>query len=172
VNPDAPRLRAGCHFLRSIDGDGTMSLMWRRLLVIIVILHTGHAPVPVPDLDGEWQGVAVGGLTDPAAWGFVLLGVRANDDIDRGPVRHESPCDTSDPTGQPFGDIAVSGSASSMHEAVVIRRGCGPSGAAVAVMRAVQGSMPRSVALCRGDCAGTAWSSPGAARASLCVWHI
>lgn len=158
--------------MRSSKADGTIDLMWRRMLVIIVILHTAHAPVPVPDLDGEWQGVAIGGLADPAAWGFVLLGVRPNDDIDRGPIRNERSRDTADPLEQPFGATAVSGSASSMHTAVVIRRGFGASCVTIVASHAAPYSVPRSLALDRGHRSGIACSSPGAARASLCVWHI
>lgn len=149
-----------------------MRPMWRRLFVILVILHTAHVPVPVPDLDGEWQGVAIGGLADPAAWGFVLLGVRPNDDIDRGPIRHASPRDTADQTGPPFGAAAVSLGAWSMHMSLVIRRGFDTRVAAIVVMPAMQQSLPRLLTAGRGDRTEAACDSPGAARASLCVWHL
>jgi hypothetical protein len=59
----------------------------RAALSILLVLHLLHLPVPCPDLDGECRGVPIEGLADANAWHIVLLGVRPNDDVDRGPIR-------------------------------------------------------------------------------------
>lgn len=80
--------------------------LWRRLLIWILVLHTVHAPVPVPDLDGECRGTPIPSLADCRAWHPVLLGVRPNDDVDRGPVRSSH---DQGPwyDGSQFGDLAI-----------------------------------------------------------------
>ena len=83
-------------------------------VVWLLILLTIHAPVPCPDLDGECRGTPIESLAEMQAWHVLLLGIRPNDDIDRGPIRpsdEESPL-SSDET--PFGKlVVVSGSVSS-----------------------------------------------------------
>lgn len=146
--------------------------MWSRLLAIVMILHTAHVPVPVPDLDGEWQGVAIGGPADPAAWGFVLLGVLPADDIDRGPIKHNIPGDTTDREARPFGDAAIACNAEALHVLSAVR--C-VGGMCVPGMVAIHSVQPTSTAsTCTREChrGGTPRVSPSAVRASLCVWHI
>jgi len=80
--------------------------LWRRLLIWILVLHTAHAPLPVPDLDGECRGIPITSLTDCHAWHPVLLGIRPNDDVDRGPIR--TPCERESCfDGSQFGDLAI-----------------------------------------------------------------
>lgn len=79
-----------------------------RFVTWILILHTLHAPVFMPDTDGECRGAPIESLIESQAWHPVLLGVRPNDDIDRGPIRtgdeQESSFD-----GSQFGDLAILG---------------------------------------------------------------
>lgn len=149
-----------------------MANMWRHLLVIVVVLHTAHVPVPVPDLDGEWQGLAIGGFADPAAWGFVLLGVLPADDVDRGPIKHDIPGDTTDPAGQPFGDAAIAGNAGASHVLSALRRVGGLCVPAMLGGRSEQPTCLASTCTKERDRGGMAHVSPTTARASLCVWHI
>ena len=77
----------------------------RAAVSILLVLHLLHLPVPCPDLDGECRGVPIEGLADANAWHVVLLGVRPNDDVDRGPIR---PIDSDDdPSQSPFCDQAA-----------------------------------------------------------------
>lgn len=146
--------------------------MRRPILVIVVILHMAHVPVPAPDLDGEWGGVAIGGFSDPAAWGFVLLGVRPADDIDKGPVRHGSPRDATDPGAHPFGAAAVVGSTAASHVPAGIRRGGGERTAAA--LAALGTRPPSSAAPCRHGRSRVSCTraSAGVSRPALCIWHI
>lgn len=59
----------------------------RSLVGWVLILHALHCPVLFPDLDGECRGTPIQSLTEGHAWHVVLLGIRPNDDIDRGPIR-------------------------------------------------------------------------------------
>lgn len=72
----------------------------------LLILLTIHAPVPCPDLDGECRGTPIESLAEMQAWHVLMLGIRPNDDIDRGPIRQDgqTPC-TPDET--PLGKLAV-----------------------------------------------------------------
>lgn len=79
----------------------------RSLLSIVLILQLLHLPVPYPDLDGECRGVPIQSLADGNAWHIVLLGVRPNDDVDRGPIRPLDENSTADPLHSPFGDPAM-----------------------------------------------------------------
>src|SRR5438093_9845191 len=86
----------------------------------LLILLTIHAPVPCPDLDGECRGSPIESLAEMQAWHVLLLGIRPNDDIDRGPIRpdEQTPC-TPDET--PLGKLAVvSVAASSSASAAVV----------------------------------------------------
>lgn len=61
----------------------------RSILILTLALHIVHVPILVPDLDGECRGVPIGSLIERQAWHPILLGVRPNDDVDRGPIRTE-----------------------------------------------------------------------------------
>lgn len=86
--------------------SGQWSERVRPILIWFLILATLHCPVPFPDLDGECQGAPIVSLFERQAWHVLLIGVRPNDDIDRGPIRtSDDPVDT--PTDNPFGDLPV-----------------------------------------------------------------
>lgn len=75
----------------------------------LLILLTIHAPVPCPDFDGECRGTPIESLAEMQAWHVLMLGIRPNDDIDRGPIRsndQDAPCM---PDETPFGKLAVVG---------------------------------------------------------------
>ncbi len=80
----------------------------RAVLIWIVVLHTLHLPLPCPDLDGECRGTLISSLTQLHAWHVLILGVRPNDDIDRGPFRTNHRSDDTAPTGSRFGDPVIS----------------------------------------------------------------
>lgn len=82
-----------------------------RFLTWVLILHTLHAPVFMPDTDGECRGAPIESLTESQAWHPVLLGVRPNDDLDRGPIRTGDQQDSSF-DGSQFGDLAILGTVS------------------------------------------------------------
>lgn len=75
-----------------------------RYVLMAVLLH---CPIPCPDLDGECRGVPIESLADANAWHVLLLGVRPNDDIDRGPIRPKDKAPQDDPSQSPFGDHAM-----------------------------------------------------------------
>jgi hypothetical protein len=75
------------------------------MLILVLALHTVHAPIPVPDLDGECRGTPIHSLAEGSAWHPVLLGVRPNDDVDRGPIRTDEPGSRFD--GSQFGELAI-----------------------------------------------------------------
>jgi hypothetical protein len=80
----------------------------RTLLAWVLILHTLHLPIPFPDLDGECRGVPILSLSNSNAWHVLLIGVRPNDDIDRGPIRTSHQPNGRAPGETPFGDpVAV-----------------------------------------------------------------
>ena len=80
----------------------------------LLMLLTIHAPVPCPDLDGECRGAPIESLAEMQAWHVLLLGVRPNDDIDRGPIRPSDEESPLSPDETPFGKlVVVSGSVSS-----------------------------------------------------------
>ena len=78
----------------------------RATVSILLALHLLHLPVLCPDLDGECRGVPIEGLADAKAWHIILLGVRPNDDVDRGPIRPFGH-DSDEPSQSPFGDHAA-----------------------------------------------------------------
>ena len=82
------------------------SPLWcrRQLLILVLVLHTVHAPIPLPDLDGECRGTPIHSLIEGHAWHPILLGVRPNDDVDRGPIRTDRSGNTFDLA--PFGEFA------------------------------------------------------------------
>ena len=90
--------------LLTIAGRGSIV---RAVLVWILVLHTLHLPLPCPDLDGECRGTPITSLTESHAWHVLILGVRPNDDIDRGPFRTGDKNDDSAPAESPFGDSGV-----------------------------------------------------------------
>lgn len=59
----------------------------RSIITWILILHACHFPVLFPDLDGECRGTPTASWGELNAWHVVMIGVRPNDDIDRGPIR-------------------------------------------------------------------------------------
>ena len=81
----------------------------KSCFVWFLVLMTAHVPVPFPDLDGENRGIPIVSLTELQAWHPLLLGIRPNDDIDRGPLR---PDDSNGPDSlpeSPFGAPGVVG---------------------------------------------------------------
>lgn len=82
-----------------------------RFLTWVLILSTLHVPVYLPDTDGECRGTPIESLIESQAWHPVLLGVRPNDDIDRGPIRTDDEQESSF-DGSQFGDVAILGSVS------------------------------------------------------------
>ena len=83
-----------------------------RFLTWVLILHTLHAPVFMPDLDGECRGTPIVSLIENQAWHPVLLGVRPNNDLDRGPIRTNDEQESSF-DGSQFGDLAILGKVTS-----------------------------------------------------------
>src|SRR5712691_5279505 len=75
-------------------------------IVWLLILLTIHAPVPCPDLDGECRGSPIESLAEMQAWHVLLLGIRPNDDIDRGPIRPDDQTPRT-PDETPLGKLAV-----------------------------------------------------------------
>ena len=75
----------------------------------LLILLTIHAPVPCPDLDGECRGTPIESLAEMRAWHVLLLGIRPNDDIDRGPIRPSDEGNPTTPDETPFGKLVVVG---------------------------------------------------------------
>lgn len=73
----------------------------------LLILLTIHAPVPCPDLDGECRGSPIESLAEMQAWHVLMLGIRPNDDIDRGPIRPGDEGSPTTPEETPFGKWAV-----------------------------------------------------------------
>ena len=60
-----------------------------RLATVFATLMIVHLPLPCYDLDGENCGRPTHGIFDVAAWHIVFLGVKPEDDIDRGPISSE-----------------------------------------------------------------------------------
>ena len=58
----------------------------------------------MPDLDGECRGTPIQSLVEGQAWHPILLGVRPNDDVDRGPIRIDESGTCFD--FAPFGEFA------------------------------------------------------------------
>lgn len=81
--------------------------MVRRILAWLLTLHALHVPIPFPDLDGECRGAPIVSLSDLNAWNVLLIGVRPNDDIDRGPIRNRRDPGSDLPSDSPFGDPPV-----------------------------------------------------------------
>jgi hypothetical protein len=82
----------------------------RVVLLIILVLQMLHLPVPCPDLDGECRGTPISSLTDSNAWHLLIVGVRPNDDIDRGPFRKDDSNNSSPLADSPYGDLAITNS--------------------------------------------------------------
>jgi hypothetical protein len=143
--------------------------MVRHVVILLLSLHLAHVPVPVPDLDGEWQGAAIGGLTDTNAWGFVLLGVRPNDDVDHGPIRQDRPGDRTDSDGSPFGVAVVTEAMPVSHGVVMMLLAC-PVGGPATPRAACDGASGRTCP--RHDLAVIPLSRVAASRAMNCVWHV
>lgn len=78
-------------------------------IVWVLLLITAHVPVPFPDLDGENRGAPIESLTELQAWHPLFLGIRPNDDIDRGPFRSREDNQPESERESPFGSPAVVG---------------------------------------------------------------
>ena len=85
----------------------------RASLLYLLVLQMLHLPLPCPDLDGECRGTPILSLADTNAWHPLLLGVRPNDDIDRGPFGNKGSQGAKKPSDSPYGDLAVTATASS-----------------------------------------------------------
>lgn len=92
----------------------------RTVLAWILILHALHLPIPFPDLDGECRGTPICSLFELDAWHVLMLGVKPNDDIDRGPIRRTGDDPNEVPTETPFGDTAVLATVSAAHSLEMI----------------------------------------------------
>jgi hypothetical protein len=79
----------------------------RFVLVWVLILHTLHAPIPCPDLDGECRGMPIESLSESHAWHFLLLGVQSPKDIDRGPFAPARDASEKRTIFSPYGDEAL-----------------------------------------------------------------
>lgn len=79
----------------------------RALLLWFLVLNTLHLPVPCLDLDGECRGTPIHSVSEAHAWHVLLLGVRPNNDIDRGPIRTDSQGRRESPADAPFDDLAI-----------------------------------------------------------------
>ena len=77
----------------------------RGLLVCLLVLNTLHFPVLCLDLDGECRGTPINSVSEAHAWHVLLLGVRPNNDIDRGPIRTNEEGSPENPADAPFGDL-------------------------------------------------------------------
>lgn len=90
----------------------------RTVLGWILIVHVLHLPVPFPDLDGECRGAPINSLSELHAWHVLLIGVRPNDDIDRGPIHTDGDPQSNASDDSLFGDWAIvtSSHASSLPE--------------------------------------------------------
>ncbi len=85
----------------------------RASLLYLLVLQMLHLPLPCPDLDGECRGTPILSLADTNAWHPLLLGVRPNGDIDRGPFGNNGAEGKKTPSDSPYGDLAVTATASS-----------------------------------------------------------
>lgn len=88
----------------------------KHIICWILILHTLHAPIPCPDLDGECRGAPVESLTDWDAWHVLLLGVESPRDIDRGPFRPTRETPDEKPQLSPYGDAAICSNPDSLRQ--------------------------------------------------------
>lgn len=79
----------------------------RTAIAWMLIVHSLHVPVPFPDLDGECRGAPILSLSEWHAWHVLLLGVRPQDDIDRGPIRPQNNSQNHGASDTPFGDMGI-----------------------------------------------------------------
>ena len=89
------------------------SLAMQAWATWLLILLTSHTPFPCPDLDGECRGTPIESLAEMQAWHVLLLGIRPNDDIDRGPIRPSDSEYPDTPDETPLGKLAVVSAAAS-----------------------------------------------------------
>jgi len=85
-------------------------MQWRNVragLLFLLVLQMLHLPLPCPDLDGECRGTPILSLADANAWHTLLLGVRPNDDVDRGPFRNDRSEGRKTPSDSPYDDLAL-----------------------------------------------------------------
>ncbi len=79
----------------------------RPVVAWILILHACHFPIPFPDLDGECRGAPIASLGELEAWHVLMIGVRPNNDVDRGPIRTGRESEGADGNLNPLGDPAT-----------------------------------------------------------------
>lgn len=89
------------------------SLAMQVWVTWLLILLTSHVPFPCPDLDGECRGTPIESLAEMQAWHVLLLGIRPNDDIDRGPIRPNDSEHPDTPEDTPFGKVVIVSAAAS-----------------------------------------------------------
>lgn len=135
----------------------------------LLILLTVHAPVPCPDLDGECRGTPIESLAEMQAWHVLMLGIRPNDDIDRGPIRSNDPDEPYTPDETPLGKLAVVSTAVSHSACSVADWDFEPIGSDL--------FSPLAVVLSLSGVAPVLWRPPIAASSSrrlaqLCVWRV
>lgn len=137
-------------------------------IVWLLILLTVHAPVPCPDLDGECRGAPIESLAEMQAWHVLMLGIRPNEDIDRGPIRQDdqSPC-TPDET--PLGKLAVVSVTVSNSASAVALWDVPPIGSDLMPLLAVDPGLSGVLSV--------GWRPPIATSSSrrlarLCVWRV
>lgn len=135
----------------------------------LLILLTIHAPIPCPDLDGECRGTPIESLAEMQAWHVLMLGVRPNDDIDRGPIRPSDEEHPTTPDETPLGKLAVVSVAVSQSASVVALWDLEQIGS---------DDLPLlTVDLNLSDAAPVGWGPPIATLLSrrlarLCVWRV
>lgn len=79
----------------------------QSVIAWILMLHACHLPIPFPDLDGECRGAPIASMAELDAWHVIMLGVRPNDDVDRGPIRTHQESQEADQHQNPLGDPAT-----------------------------------------------------------------
>lgn len=140
----------------------------KSCVVWLLILLTIHAPVPCPDLDGECRGAPIESLAEMQAWHVLMLGIRPNDDIDRGPIRPSDQGNPTTPDETPLGKLAVVSIAAS-HSTSAIAHWDGPIYSNRLPLLAVES--------CLNGVAPVWWRPPIATSSSrrlarLCVWRV
>lgn len=141
----------------------------KTVVIWLLILLTIHAPIPCPDLDGECRGTPIESLAEMQAWHVLMLGIRPNDDIDRGPIRPSDQGNPSTPDETPLGKLAVVSIADSYSASTATVWTADPNGSDHLPLLAVDLSLS--------SVAPVWWRPPIAASSSrrlarLCVWRV
>lgn len=135
----------------------------------LLILLTIHAPIPCPDLDGECRGTPIESLAEMQAWHVLMLGIRPNDDIDRGPIRPSDEEHPATPDETPFGKLAVVGVAVSHSASLAAVTAAEPIGSGDVSLLAVDPRLSDVEAVWWQPSIG---SSCSRRLARLCVWRV